>query len=259
MRQIVIAVFTVQGVLAVPYAARGQSAAAPGMIRVSLEKGRITQHEPVIADIAVDNPSLFPVQFDPGYNMQQISLHVVDQSGRRLEAAAPPDREGMKFSNAVQVGPGTTHVIPILLNRWFDPEAVGNYSIDLAIRLPRSGSNGEISYSRSKLELTVLPEDKKSLESACIGLLARIENSHSAYDAIIGAEALASVEDPAAVPFVAEAMKKREFTAMMVGALARIRTDEAISALVTASRSSDDETRGLARAALAALGKSGAQ
>jgi len=77
----------------------------------------------------------------------------------------------------------------------------------------------------------------------------------SAEDSETAAKALSKVNDPVAVPFLAQALKQKSFATMMVAALARLNTPDAVIALESASRSSDQETRDAARNALTALHK----
>jgi HEAT repeat protein len=49
------------------------------------------------------------------------------------------------------------------------------------------------------------------------------------------------------------AMKRREFVSLMIGALAQLKTNEAVDALIEASKSTDPETSRTAQSALASL------
>jgi len=235
-------------------AARGQAMLTADMVKISLEKGTITQHEPAIADITVNNRSSLGVGFDPGFDMQRLAISVTAPDGQHLEKKQATPQEGMKFSNAVRIESGMIYVMPVLLSTWFAVDRPGDYSIDVAVRLGK-GSRDGTEEAKANLTLTVLPRDEDKLKSACASLLARIKDGRSAYAAIVAANALSIVDDPVAVPFLAEAMKRREFTGMMIGALSRLKTDEAVSALISASQSRDHETSALAHSALVALGK----
>jgi hypothetical protein len=234
---------------------QAQEALAPAMVKISLQKSIVTQHEPTIVDITIDNSSSAGVDFDLGYNKEKIGVRVIDPDGRTREKGRSLPQEGMRFSSAVHVEPGTASVVPVLLNEWFSIEKIGDYQIDMTLQLPDPRSPNEPSGVSAALTLSVLPRDETKLKLACADLLKRAEDPSSASASIVAAEALSKVDDAAAVPFLVEAMKRRAFTALMVGALARLKTDEALTALTSASRSSDAETSNLARAALAGLGK----
>jgi len=165
--------------------------------------------------------------------------------------------EGTKFSNAVHVDPGYTRVVSVLLNDWFAFNKTGEYQIEITL-LPPNKAIGEEASDRigERLVLTILPRGEATLASGCSALLTQAKDSQSYATALVAAKALSVVDDPVAVQFMAEAVKRREFASLMIAALARLNTDEAVNALRSASRSSDNETSSLARAALSALGKS---
>lgn len=99
----------------------------------------------------------------------------------------------------------------------------------------------------------MLPRDEGSLDSACADLLSRVEDLHSSASALTAAKALSSIKDPVAIPYIATAIKRREFASIMITALSRLKTDQAVAALVEASKSDDPETRMLASSALAGI------
>ncbi len=221
------------------------------MVDISLEKSALTQREPTIVDIAVHNSSAEAVDFDPGYDKEGIDIKVTDPKGLVQKKQSPVPHEGMRFSNAVHVEPGSTSVTSLLLNDWFSIDEVGEYQIDVTLYPPNEiRAHGKDGISAS-LTLEVLPRDDARLESACADLAKRIKSAPSASAALAAAEALSKVDDPIAVPFLVEVLGRKNFAPLMIGALAHMKTDAALNALTSAAHSNDQETSSLARSALA--------
>lgn len=56
------------------------------------------------------------VNFDPGYDWENVQLKVVGPDGRSQERSPGPLREGMRFSNSVHVPAGATETVSLLAN-----------------------------------------------------------------------------------------------------------------------------------------------
>lgn len=251
IRQIVTAVFIGQCLLVSPHAAQAQNTLLPTMVDISLEKNTLTQREPTIVDITVRNSSADTVDFDPGYDKEGIDIKVTDPKGLVWKKQLPAPHEGMRFSNAVHVEPGSTNVTFLLLNNWFSIDEVGDYQIDVTLYSPNEIPIHRKDGISARLTLDVLSRDDERLESACADLAKRIKSAPSASAALVAAEALSKVDDPIAVPFLVEVLGRRDFTALMIGALAHMKTDAALNALTSAAHSNDQEISSLARSALA--------
>jgi hypothetical protein len=236
--------------------AHAQDAVVRITAHISLEKNVITQHEPVMLKIAFEDPSERGVVVNFGYDDEKIDIILLDPQGtefRKPRAA----KSGWDSPNIVSVVPRVTSSGLVSLNSWFDFGKTGSYRIEVTLS-PNSSAKEPFLYSiannAASLDLTVLPRDERSLESACADLLARIQDLRSAAASITAAKALSKVNDAAAVPFLVAALQGREFKGLMIDALARLRTKEAVDALVTASESKDPETRSLAHSALVSIG-----
>lgn len=252
IRQAIPAVLLGGSVVLVACGAYAQEAPNP-TVAVSLEKEAITQHEPVVVAFTFGNSSSKEIDLDLGYDHDKIHVTVADPDGRVWRKPPPVRHDGMQFGEVVYVAPGTASVSSAVLNDWFSFDKVGTYQIDVALTPSRDSSSGSVPTVATSLVLTVLPRDEASLASACGGLVTRVENPKSAADASTAADALTRVDDPSAVPFLTEAMQRKAFAPMMIAALAHLNTPDAVSALVSASRSGDGETSARARAALAGL------
>jgi hypothetical protein len=222
---------------------------------ISLAKKVITQHEPVILEMAFENTSQQGVAVNLGYQDEKLGIVVSDPEGKVVQKPQPV-KSGWAVPDVFDVPHGGSSVGLVALNTWFSFDKIGVYRIEVTLSpdsSPREPFSYSILNSSSTLELTILPRDEQSLESACADLVRMIGGRSPSSSA--AASALSSVEDPAVVPFLAQAMKRREFAGTMIWALARLKTDEAVRALILASKSSDHETSVLARSALVGLGK----
>jgi hypothetical protein len=238
-------------------AAKAQDGPVRLTAAISLAKKVVTLHEPAILDIAFENPSQRGVVVNLGYDDEKLGVVVTDPGGKVVKKPRRV-KSGWATPDIFNVSRGESSVGLVALNTWFSFDKTGVYRIDVTLP-PDSSPKEPFSYSiannSATLDLTVLPRDGRSLESACADLVKMIEGSRSASESTAAAEALSSVDDPAVVPFLAQAMKRRGFTGMMIEALSRLKTDDAVKALILASRSGDQETRALAHSALVGLGK----
>jgi len=236
--------------------AHAQDALVRIATHMSLERNVITQHEPVILKITFDNPSERGVVVNFGYEDEKIDAKIFDPEGAEFSKPRPV-KSGWNSPDIFSVSPSATSSGLVALNRWFDFEKTGSYRIKVTLS-PASSAKEPFPYAISNnsatLDLTVLPRDERSLESTCADLLARTEDLQSSAQAMTAARALSRVNDPIAVPYLAAALKSNEFKGLMIDALSHLRTEKAIEALISASRSSDPETKALARSALVGLG-----
>jgi hypothetical protein len=237
-----------------------QTTPTPVVAAISLEKSLITQHEPALLELRFENLSERGTVVSLGENDEKLELRVVDPEGHAFRKSRPEVRHGFASPDAFSVAGGKMSVGYVPLTDWFDFEKIGTYQIEVSLS-PSSLEKERFSYdirsSPTSLSLTVLPRDERALESICADLLGRTQALHSAGAALSAARALSKVNDPVAVPFLASAMKGNEFKGLMIDALARLKTKEALDALIAASRLDDPETKTLARGALASLGEAG--
>jgi len=215
-------------------------------VSITLEKNAITEHEPVILDVRIQSPLSSSLDFDPGYNWENIKIKVIDPDGRVWHRPSQESREGMRFSNAVHVDAGATATFSLVASDWFSFDKHGIYRIEVGLRPASSSVNSDLS-------LQVLPRDEVALKAACSALLDRVNNSQSFSASLVAARALADVNDSAAVPYLLAAVKRREFASTMINALGRLNSQDAINALIQASKSDDAETSSRARVALSTL------
>ena len=260
MKFAIVPVLVCQCLLLAARSVHAQGTPAPVVAAISLEKSLITQHEPAMLELTFENQSEQEIVISLGYEDEKMEIMVTDPEGHIFRKPQPIMRQGFRSLDAFYVGGGKTSVGYVALSEWFNFEKVGTYQIEANLS-SRSSPKERFSYNirsnPSSLSLTVLPRDEKSLEAACADLLVRAQDLHSFTGALTAAKALSKVNDPVAVPFLAKAMGRKGFEGLMIDALARLNTKEAVDALSAASRSNDPETKSLAHAALASLGETG--
>jgi len=219
---------------------------------ITLENPTVTQREPVILDVTFANTTGSSVEVDLGYAHDKLTVHVIDEQGRQLNDSQSYPREGKKFKQVLHLEDGSSSTAFLVLSNRFVFDKIGMYKIEVNSAPTLGSSTSNTPVFNAVLNLAVLPRDEGVLKSSCSKLVARIWSSSDS-ESQAAAEALSSVNDAIAVPFLVDALKFRQFTPLMVSGLARVRTDAAVAALVSATRSIDPETRTLARSALAAI------
>jgi hypothetical protein len=256
-KQVAVTVLIGQYLLFALYLVNAQERSVSVAATISLEKNVITLHEPVLISLAFVNSSDHDVVISLGYDADKMQIKVIDPDGHVFHKPESILKSGWRFPDTVQVAGGATAFGSVPLNNWFTFDKTGIYKIEASLS-PFSSSKEHFSYSihgnHATLSLRILPRDERALVTECAGLLVRTQALDSYASALVAAKALSKIDDPVAIPFLAEALKRKEFTGLMIDSLARIKTDKAIDALVSASQSSDLETKGLAHSALLGLG-----
>jgi hypothetical protein len=219
------------------------------VIAAALEKTPISAGEPVLVDIRIHAPRSSGADFDPGYDSDNIELKVVGPDGRSVARPPVARHEGMKFSEAVHVDAGKQSVFSFLASEWFSFERPGHYVIEVGLR---SFHDGPLMLSTS-LQLDVLSRDVVAMRRTCSSLLDRVNDPRDFATSLVAARALSSIKDEIAIPYISAAIKRREFASLMIDALAKSKTKEALQALKTASETGDPETMSLAHLALRGL------
>jgi len=237
--------------------AYAQPATIPIQFNITLQKMIVTQHEPVILVLEFGSPSPQSVVVDLGYNSEKLHITVVDPDGVVVNKTNSVEGPGATYSFHIDGESKSSGAVP--LTDWFTFDKVGNYEIDVDLGA-HSASYERFSYTmvgnRAKLNITVRPRDEAALRQVCDQLLSHAEDlPYDSQEKWVAARALAKVNDPVAVPFMVRALNQRNFARLMIPALARIKTADAIAALESATGSPDKETQSLAHSALASLGR----
>jgi hypothetical protein len=231
-------------------------------VSYSLLQDHITLHEPVILNFAIENDTSVTLLVNLGANRKEVFAFTIRKpDGSNVEL--PPKRaEGSSMIGRVSLQPAQDFKQKLLLNEWFDFAKPGQYEIAVRLVKPEVTPRGFNIYDISdtpefRITLDVQPRDPARLKELCVQLKDQIIKAVTVDEATEPAEALSYVNDPIAVPYLAEVLKSdRLLEAYAISGLERIGTDEAIKALEVASRSRNRDVALMAKRALERLGKS---
>jgi hypothetical protein len=155
------------------------------------------------------------------------------------------------FGKAV-VAPGEDYQQPLLMNQWFPFRTVGTYFLtsQLTTDIEVSGDGSQPPKSQT-IRLAVNARDPQRLTIVCADLARQVEQAPNAEAAQEPALMLSYVEDPIAVPYLAQVLSSHKLTDhLVIPGLERIGSDDAIKALLSALDDKFGETADLARQAL---------
>jgi PBS lyase HEAT-like repeat len=158
-------------------------------------------------------------------------------------------------SGKATIAPGADYRQEILVSQWFTFESAGSYILTTELMSPAEIPNGAIlAVPGGTAWLEVRPRDAAQLNKTCAALADRVIGSLSVEKWQFPARALASIEDPVAVPYLARALTTNKGTEnIIVPALERIGDDQAVEVLLSALTNHSGEVAELARQSLMRL------
>lgn len=222
------------------------NSAAELSLSASPAAGAVGAHEPVYADLKVENRSGHDTGVDLGLNLSaNLKLEVRAPNGQVETARLPAAGFGRSGEIALPAGGSTTQ--RLLLNDWASFTRPGTYQVSITLMGPTADR------PHAELAVQILPRDAARLAATASGLAARaLDPDASAADHIDAARALGRIDDPAAVASLVQVLQHGPtLEAYAIGGLARIRTPEALAALIAAAdRHPDAQVRAAARSAL---------
>ncbi|MEZ5320446.1 MAG: HEAT repeat domain-containing protein [Vicinamibacterales bacterium] len=224
----------------------------------------VTQHQPVLLDLALRNQLDRPLTIELGAGeVARFEFRLQPPSGslvvsRPTTTRRPGYSEWFESAGHHELAPGRSDSVWILLSQFLDFDSVGTY--ELTIRF-----NGEVTpiaalapamqLTRTTVrQIRVLPRDEDALRRYCASLVAE-SRSPMVTTSGRALTALAHVQDPVAVPYLLEAAEVAvgppEVAATVeIEALVRIGGEEARRALELLARSSNPWTVRMAQEAL---------
>jgi hypothetical protein len=145
-----------------------------------------------------------------------------------------PRREGAFRPGNVVVGPGETLRQQLLLDEWADLATPGEYELDVRLLTPiELGSVGKFVPEPYHTSFNVLPRDESRLKAACERLVQQIESVNDVNKMNEAALALAHVDDPVVVPYLARALRSGKYVeSRVIEGLARVGDEEAAHILI---------------------------
>lgn len=225
-------------------------------VQYRFQNGAITVNEPVVLLFSVHNGLSRPVTLTLGAEKTQFfrfSLRTPD--GRTLQNSRNPGDyvSIVTFgSSKITVEPGADYQQPIWLNEWFSFGSVGTYVL-----------TGQLSSGIETPEEAVLPPQDKTarlelkarnparLENVCATLAKQVEENPNVEGWQFPARSLSSIDDPIAVPYLAQVLATNSSTSyLVIPALEGIGNDEAVNTLLSALRDKSGDVALKARQSL---------
>jgi hypothetical protein len=189
------------------------------------ESEMFSLHEPILAELSLQNRSSEPMKIDFGRNFQgNIKLMVDGVSA--LPPQLPPEG-GLSFPGEVELKPGAKYSRLLLLNDWLSFEKPGRYEVRLMLDSPSRRVEADAT-------ITVGPRDPERLARSCAALAKRAQG-YEAEPAALAAKALSYADDEACLPNLSDVVK-RSFHGKegAILGLVRLGTEPAINVLVEA-------------------------
>jgi hypothetical protein len=187
------------------------------------ESETFSLHEPILAELSLQNRSQMPVQIDFGRNFQG-NIRLVVNGASALPPQLPPEG-GLSFPGEVEIKAGGSYSRLLLFNDWFHFEKPGRYEVRFVLESPPL-------HIEANATVTVGPRDPERLAKSC-AKLAEQARSYEADPATRAAKALSFADDEACLPALAEVVR-RSFHGKegAILGLARLGTPQAIEVLV---------------------------
>jgi len=231
-------------------------AQAIGPVSINLEKTTVTQGEPVLVDVRVENQSWPALDLDLGGDGKgNVLIGVKMPNGKKVWKPAPDVRAGvLVFLGGVHLQLGETYSEALVLNEWFRFEEVGTYDVQVNLKAPIRVGETILPVTSFIQHLEVRAKDPSRLTAACEDLAARVQDRRTAQDAQAAALALSYVDDVVAVRSLERVLRGPPgFEQSAASGLARIGNDDAVAALIRSLGVSDELKRSSARAALQSI------
>jgi hypothetical protein len=214
----------------------GAMAESPGaVVTYHMDKAKISQGEPVLLDVNIENPSSEQITLDLGANgNEKFVISIIKPDGETLLRSLPPRRgEGIVFFGGVQLEPKQAYEETLILNEWFEFGTTGTYIIEIGLK----------SFPASRLQIEVSPKDAAALAKRCSELLFRIQTATSAKDSLAAIQALGYIRDPVAVSSWESLLSRVDFKMTAINGLAAIGDSKAAGVLISRLDGADDVTR----------------
>lgn len=203
-------------------------------VSFSLAAPVVTLREPVLVRCRIRNGLSQTVLVDFGDSIESaFSFRIVDPSERSWDIS-PPLSSGIAPVPRWQLSPGESRSEELLLDKWYRFDQPGSYEIEPAVAVAVSTTSSEVipRTATLTLNLVVRPRDEEVLRRRCESLV-RETMQKDAARVLEAGEILSYVDDPVAVPFLAEVVRKSWGASYLgVEGLARIHSIPAIEAMI---------------------------
>jgi hypothetical protein len=203
-------------------------------VSYSLESSATTMHEPIIVRFEVYNGSKEPMTVDLGDDRTEaFAIQVKWPDGTAQKRPPAPLREGIRRMGNLSLAPGEHLRHELLLNEWASFNAAGKYELDVRLLTPIETVGGKFVSEPYHASFRVLPRDEARLKATCERLVRQIESTDNVSEARDAAAALAYVDDPIVVPYLARALRSGKYVEdRIIAALAKVGSEDAAEILL---------------------------
>lgn len=215
---------------------------------------QLTLNEPVLAELAIDNPTDKPVVIDLGIGRTQlisISAKLPDGSVVTPRLGL---RDGLHRLGRTEVPAKSRYTQQLLLTEWLAFDSPGIYQIDVGLSLPKRALAQLASATplgATHFELKIAPRDVNVLRTRCGALASIMSVSQSAEERINAGQALTSMIDEAVIPCLKKAAAStNEFDHSIMRSLNRMNQPAARAVLQEMAASGDEDRASIARSYL---------
>jgi hypothetical protein len=225
-------------------------------LRYTTAQESFSVHEPIVVLFSVANNLPNTITLALGaQDIQFFEFALASPAGQQVHEYWNMNQEVSLVtigSGKVQVPPGESYKLPLLMNRWFHFEAPGTYFLTLRLSTNIEVSNGSnIAPQSQTLRLTIRPRNAATLERICANLVKEVAAAPNAKAAQEPARRLSYIRDPVALPYLAKLLQYNKLTDhFVVAGLERIDTDDAARVLLSLLNSNFADRASLSCSAL---------
>ena len=203
------------------------NAARPSACSVAMNN-YLTQGQPVVLTLTLENRSFEDVVFDLGYAREgAFQFKLKQDQGEWIDLPQKKVREGISLVPKVPIPPQGSYSQQLILDEWYKFNQLGKYSI--SVTLPNSLCQ------KSELDFEILPFDAELLSEFCDRQVNEIRKNTLHYGkAADAAKVLATIDYSLAVPFLVKALEANPMVdSILIPAIERIGDKEAVAFLIS--------------------------
>jgi hypothetical protein len=224
-------------------------------VHFRFQEKAVSLHEPVVIVFEVHNGLSKPITVTVGALIRQyFDFALTTPSGQILHKHNTPPPDMVTVGDGkVTIAPGEEYNEPLVMNQWFPFATQGAYTLTSKLTSDIETADGSFQAEAETAQLRVNPRDAARLTKLCGELEKQVETAPNAEAAQEPARTLSYVEDPIAVPYLANVLSTNTLTYdKAIAGLQRIGNDAAIEVLLSALNNNandigDQASRALSR------------
>ena len=214
-------------------------------VTYSFASRKFTLHEPVVLQLKIMNATSQPIQLSLGKNYNEnFIVSFIGPSGATVQPRQIRE-PGFGATGQVRIEPGETFKKNLLLNQWIEFDSPGKYEIEVRLAKAIENTQADPSVRMGSFHDTIeiAAEDSVRLNEVCAALASQVEMASSYQEAADAAQALSSVKDPIAIPYLERALFSKQLVEpIVIDSLERVGSDKAVQVLILAlTRLPNDE------------------